>query len=98
RPFWDVAERHRVPAVQIRQAMGDGLADGTAVAGDHEDLLAIEPNARQQSGVSGRLEDVRHDPGTANVRIDDGPTRSVARATVVRPISAAASLGAQVLS
>src|SRR5439155_786584 len=37
RPFWDVAERHRVPAVQVRQAMGHGLADGKAVAGDHED-------------------------------------------------------------
>src|SRR6266550_1002678 len=98
RPFRDVAERHRVPAVQIRQAMGHGLADGEAVAGNHEDLLAIETNARQRSGVSGRLEDVRHDPGTAKVRIDDGPGMSVARRTVGRRIPTAAALGAQVLS
>src|SRR5437660_3467670 len=98
RPFRDVAERHRVPAVQIRQAMGHGLADGKAVAGDHEDLLTIETNARQRSGVSGRLEDVRHDPGTAKVRIDDGPGVPVARRTVGRRIPAAAALGAQVLS
>src|SRR5436309_16015679 len=78
--------------------MGDARADGTAVAGDHQDLLAIEPNARQWSGVSGRLEDVRHDPGTAKVRIDDGPGMSVARRTIGRRSPAAAALGAQVLS
>src|SRR5256885_6056255 len=50
RPFRDFAERPRVPALQIRQAMGHGLADGKAIASDHEHILALETNSCRPSG------------------------------------------------
>src|SRR5947208_1627593 len=75
-----------------------GMVEWKAVDADQKNLVANEPNAAQWSDVSERLEEVRHDPGTAKERIDDGRGMSVARRTIDRRSPTAAALGAQVLS
>src|SRR5207249_457872 len=97
RSFRDVAEGQRVPSVHVRHAVCDRLADRETVTRDHEDFLAVEADARERRGVTGRLEDVRDDAGPAKVRMDDGTGMAVARRPVRRRGAAAAPLGSQIL-
>src|SRR2546425_2009038 len=97
RAFRNLAEGQRVPAVDVRHAMGHGLADRESIARDHEDLLAVESDSREGRGMARRLEDVRHHARPAEVRICDKARMTVARGPISRRGAATASLGAQIL-
>src|SRR5437773_11411886 len=97
-PFGDVAQRHRVPAVEIRWAVGHRLPDGKPIASDHQDLMTIEPHPREGGRVARRLEDGGHDAGAAKVRVHDRTRMAVARRPIGRRGPAAAALARKILS
>src|SRR5436309_7008645 len=97
-PFGDLAQRHRVPAVEIRRAVGHRLPDGKPIASDHQDLMTIEPHPPEGVPVARRLEDGRHDAGAAKVRVHDRTWMAVARRPIGRRGPAAAALARKILS
>src|SRR2546429_273965 len=97
-PFGDLAQRHRVPAVEIRRAVGHRLPDGKPVARDHEHFVAIEPHPRERGRVARRLEDGGHDAGAAEMRVHDRTRMAVARRPIRRRGPAAAALARKVLA
>src|SRR2546427_63836 len=97
RAFRNLAEGQRVPAVHVRHAVGDRLTNRESVAGNHEDLLTAESNAREGRRVTGRLEDISDHTRTAEARIGDEARMTMARGAVGRRGAATASLGTKIL-
>src|SRR5438094_480585 len=97
-PFGDLAQGHRVPAVEIRRAVGHRLPDGKPVARDHEHFVAIEPHPRERGRVARRLEDGGHDAVAAEMRVRDRTRMAVARRPIRRRGPAAAALARKVLA
>src|SRR5256712_2467890 len=82
RAFRDVAERQCVPAINVRRAVRHTLADRESIAGDHEDLLAVEANSREGRRMAGSLEDVRHNPVPAARGKRHGARMTMARRSI----------------